>query len=124
VFVTPTRRPSRIARQRVAQRHAGAQPDQDGVYGAADVLWQIANASPDPLHIKPRQAEGNSGQHLDSSVPAVKSRKAIPHWRNQLNRSGEHYNYGRDKVHGNGEIAFGHSGDVTIRYLPSVEIPT
>jgi hypothetical protein len=87
-----------IASQTVAQCHPAADPDQHRVHRAANVLRKIPNAPPDPLHVKPSQADRPRGQQVDGPVPAVKPREAAAHQRNQLDRSGQHDDRRRNQM--------------------------
>src|ERR1700722_12207098 len=115
---------SEIASQRITQCHATAKPDQDSVQSRTQVYRKIANASPYPSHVKTGHAEGDGGQHVDTSIPAVKDWKAVTDLRNQLNRPGEHDDRSRSDMHDHGDIAHGKAGNVTVREVPLVVVPT
>ena len=113
-----------IASHRIAQGHGGTHPDQNRAEAGTDVLRDVADASADPGHIKTGHAEGDRGQHVKASVPAMKDRKAVTDLWNQLERSGEHDDDGRTNMQRDGEIAHGVAGDVTVsnEFAPAVEI--
>src|SRR5579863_1155742 len=109
---------SEIATERVAQCHAAAKPDQDGVHSRAQVRRKIADTSPDPGHVQARQAEGEGGQHVDTAIPAMKDWKAVADLRNQLNRSGEHDECGGSNMRDYGSVAHGKAGEVAVGEVP------
>src|SRR5882762_10797635 len=114
-----------IASHRMAHRHGGAEPDQDGVNSTTQPLRKVAMTSTDPKHIQAGTAERESGQHEYAPIPAMKCGKAVADLRNKLERSGEDYDDGRENMHGNGEIAHGRARNVPMRHesIPRLEIP-
>src|SRR5438445_284 len=113
-----------VAGHRVTQCHSCAEHDQDCVKAAAQMLKNIANASPEPSHIQAGYAEADSRQHVDSPVPAMKDGKAVADTGNELQGSREHDENGRTNMHDHGEIAHGIARDVTTTYIatPPVDI--
>src|SRR6202035_1204239 len=88
------------------------------------VYRKIANASPYPGHVKAGHAEREGGQHVDTPIPAVKDWKAVADLRHQLSRSGEHDDRGGSNMHDHGSISHGKAGDVAVREVPLVVVPS
>src|SRR5271166_804342 len=101
-----------IARQSIAKSKSSEKPDQDDVQSAAQALRNITDTSPDPDHIKTGRAERDSAQHVNTPIPTMKGGKAAAHLRNQLSRSCEHDDDGRDQVHDHGPVALGHARQI------------
>src|SRR5215469_8407963 len=103
-----------IARQHIAQRHGGTEPDEDRAEATTYVLRKVARATTEPSHIKTGHARGGSRQHIDAPIPTMENRKAASDLWNQLNRPRQHDDDGRSKMHGNGEITHPIARDVTV----------
>jgi hypothetical protein len=107
-----------IACNRVAQGHGGAEHDQHRVEADSEFLRDVTHASTDPQHVQTRTADRESGQHVETPVPAMKGRCALSDLRDQLNRSAEDDEDGRQQMHGDGDIADGVARDVPMRHEP------
>ena len=69
----------------ITQRHGGAEHDKHGVKALSEVLRDIANTAAHPHHIKTGNADAESGQDIETAIPAMKSRRPLPDFRDELN---------------------------------------
>src|SRR6266849_3594676 len=84
-----------IASNRIAQRHGGAEHDQDGSQDRNYVLSHVAdNPSAGQGQIKASGRLSERGEYEYAPIPAMKSGEAVSDARNQLKRSGHAYNGG------------------------------
>ena len=83
-----------VSGQRVTQCHDGAEHDEDGHEAASQVLNKVAHAPTNPRHIQAGKADGESSHDVNTPIPAMKGRCALPDLRNKLNQSREDYDDG------------------------------
>lgn len=88
-----------------AQRHGGAEHDEDGIYADRNVLRSTTNGATRPDHVETGKADDEGSQQVYAPIPVVKRRRTGADLRHKLKRSCDQDNERQKKMCRNGDIA-------------------